>query len=261
MQQKSAQILVVEDHPVNQKVLQLLLDYLGFTSDLVSGGREAIDSAIHNRYSLVLMDVMMPEIDGFTATQRIREFEFGTGRHTPIVAVTALSKDDVRERCLAAGMDDYISKPISKEILKRKLYHWMPLSTSSAMDDYQSGSVGVAADDYPIDRERMKLLYETDNLEPILKLFMEVSETLMSELNAAIGERNVAKVTRTAHELKGSSYAVSAREMAKLSLELEQAGEEQRWAEAVQIYLALSLGFLHVKEYLNGSTRFSKTAQ
>lgn len=250
MTQNFAPVLIVDDHPVNQKVLQLLLEYLGFASDTVSSGADAVDVATRNQYLVVLMDVMMPEMDGFAATEKIREFEFATGRHTPIIAVTALSQEHVREKCLAAGMDDYISKPISKEILHRKLDHWMRLSMISPAYDYQSSALATL-DEYPIDRARLRLLYEMDDLEPILKLFMEVTQTLLAELEVAIGEKNVAKVAHTAHELKGSSYAVSAREMAKLSLELEHAGEQEQWTEALKIYAGLALGFLRVKEYLS----------
>jgi CheY-like chemotaxis protein/HPt (histidine-containing phosphotransfer) domain-containing protein len=242
-------VLIVDDHPVNQKVLQILLGYLGYTCNTVSNGRDAIEVATQSQFAVILMDIMMPGIDGYQATEKIREFEFATGRHTPIIAVTALSQDHVREKCLASGMDDYISKPISKEILQTKLDHWIKLSMSSLPDDYQSNVVATI-DDFPIDRERLKLLYETDDLEPILLLFLEVTETLLAELESAIGEKNIAKVAYKAHELKGSSYAVSAREMAKLSLELEHASEEQRWSEALKIHAGLALGFLRVKEYL-----------
>lgn len=243
-------VLVVDDHPVNQKVLQLLLQYLGFLAQTVSNGQEAVDAAMQNQYAVILMDVMMPGMDGFVATEKIRQFEFATGRHTPIIAVTALSEDDIRQRCLAAGMDDYISKPISREILHTKLDHWMKLTMVSVPDDYQSNSV-AALNEHPIDRARLRLLYEMDDLEPILQLFLQVTETLLRELDLAIGERNVVKVAHTAHELKGSSYAVSAREMAKLSLELEHAGQEERWSEALMIYAGLAHGFLRVKEFLN----------
>jgi CheY-like chemotaxis protein len=250
MPQNSPPVLIVDDHPVNQKVLQLLLEYLGFPSDTAATGIEAVELAKRTQYSVILMDVMMPGMDGFQATEKIRESEFATGRRTPIIAVTALSKEDVRGRCLAAGMDDYISKPISKEILHMKLDHWMQLTMIPTPDDYQSNAV-AALDEYPIDRARLKLLYDVEDLEPVLKLFLEVTETLMAELETAIGERNVAKVSYTAHELKGSSYAVSAREMAKLSLELEHAGEEERWSEALKIYTGLALGFIRVKEFLS----------
>lgn len=245
-------VLIVDDHPVNQKVLQLLLNYLGFPCETASNGSDAIEAATRNQYAVILMDLMMPGIDGFKATEKIREFEFGTGRHTPIIAVTAMSQDDVKERCLAAGMDDYISKPIAKEILHAKLDHWMQLTMTFTPDDLQSDVVSVLGE-YPIDRARLKLLYEMDNLEPVLKLFLEVTQTLLVELETAIGERNVAKVTHTAHELKGSSYAVSAREMAKLSLELEHAGEKGQWNEAMKIYTGLALGFIRVKEFLSSN--------
>ncbi|HEY9793145.1 MAG TPA: response regulator [Candidatus Obscuribacterales bacterium] len=249
-----ATVLVVDDHPVNQKVLQLLLDHMGFASDVAANGRQAVEMAQRNRYAVILMDVMMPEMDGFEATQKIRDYEFDKAIHTPIIAVTALSEDRVREKCLLSGMDDYISKPIAKEILLHKVERWMQLSTAAVIADDQQSEAMEAMGEHPIDSARLKLLYEMEDLQPILHLFLDVTETLLQQLKAAIGEQNASMVAYTAHELKGSSYAVSAREMAKLSLELEHAGGEGRWNEALKIYAALALGFCRVKEYLqNGN--------
>ena len=248
-------VMLVDDHNV---VRSGLATFLRAYEDLdlvgeAKNGLEALNLCRSKKPDVILMDLMMPEMDGFQATEKIREIEFGTGRHTPIVAVTAMSQSCVREKCLAAGLDDYISKPISREILRSKLDHWMQLTMTSIPDNYQSDAV-VPLDEYPIDRARLHLLYEVDDLEPILKLFLEVTETLLGELESAIGERNVTKVAHTAHELKGSSYAVSAREMAKLSLELEHAGAEERWNEALKIHAGLAHGFLRVKEFLSKDT-------
>jgi signal transduction histidine kinase/ActR/RegA family two-component response regulator len=112
-------ILVAEDNPVNQKVATRLLEKMGHKISLVSNGREALEASARGSFDLVLMDVQMPEMDGLEATRHIRERERETGQHLPIVAMTAYAMKGDRERCLAAGMDGYISKPVQSHELAR----------------------------------------------------------------------------------------------------------------------------------------------
>ena len=121
----AGKILVVEDNRVNQKVALRLLKKLGYAADLASNGREALDRLATFSYDLVFMDCQMPEMDGFEATGAIREAEEGTGRHLPIVAMTANAMEGDRDRCLAAGMDDYVSKPVQIEVLREMLDRWL----------------------------------------------------------------------------------------------------------------------------------------
>ena len=110
-------ILVVEDNPVNQKVAVRMLEKRGHHVDVASNGREALEAIDRERVDLVLMDVQMPDMDGFEATGHIRDKEKGNGGHIPIIAMTAHAMKGDRERCLAAGMDDYIPKPIREAAL------------------------------------------------------------------------------------------------------------------------------------------------
>jgi CheY-like chemotaxis protein len=118
-------ILLVEDRDSNRMVAILLLKKLGFGVDVVSSGLEAVEAAAKCDYQAILMDVQMPEFDGFDATKAIREAEEKLGRHTPIIAITALAMEGDRERCLQAGMDDYISKPYNLQQLKDTLTKWV----------------------------------------------------------------------------------------------------------------------------------------
>jgi two-component system, sensor histidine kinase and response regulator len=119
-----SRILLVEDDDVNQKYVMRVLQRNGFQADLAIDGRRAVDAVMKSEYDLVLMDVQMPRMDGLEATAQIR-FREGSNRHTPIVGLTANALPGDRERCLAAGMDDYLSKPVSVEQLKNAISHWV----------------------------------------------------------------------------------------------------------------------------------------
>jgi len=117
-------VLLVEDNAANQKLALLLLKKLGYEAQLAVNGREALQAASFGDVTLILMDCQMPEMDGFEATQEIRQQEQGTGRHIPIIAMTANAMQDDRQKCLQVGMDDYVSKPINPQKLKEILDRW-----------------------------------------------------------------------------------------------------------------------------------------
>jgi CheY-like chemotaxis protein len=129
-------ILVAEDNPANRMVIELQLDRLGYSIQLVENGRMAVDAYSDNadKYGVILMDVQMPEMDGFSATHAIRRLEISSGRRVPIIALTANAMGRDRERCLAAGMDDYISKPITQNELRRTLDRWWPSSDTEIIE-------------------------------------------------------------------------------------------------------------------------------
>jgi CheY-like chemotaxis protein len=117
-------ILIAEDNQINQKVIEKMVQKLGYRVELVANGREAIEALGRLSYQLVFMDCQMPEMDGFEACKEIRRRE-GSGPRTPIVAITANAMKGDRERCLAAGMDDYVSKPFRQEDLRNVIERWI----------------------------------------------------------------------------------------------------------------------------------------
>jgi CheY-like chemotaxis protein/HPt (histidine-containing phosphotransfer) domain-containing protein len=251
---KELAVLVADDNAVNRKVMGLLLGSMGVQCYCVNDGREAVKAASEQDYDLVLMDCMMPEMDGFQASFEIRKREFGKLQHTPIVACTAMDIDRIFDQCVHSGMDDYIGKPIDIELLKEKIQYWSFVHiTMQPMTKALAGRIKQLQASQklePIDRDYLNLLYGLQQLDDVMELFLTVTDTLLGQLESAIEHHDVAIVRRMAHEIKGSSYAVSAREMAKLCLELEHAGEEQNWTEAEKLYAALGLAFARVREFL-----------
>jgi CheY-like chemotaxis protein len=120
---KKLHILIAEDNPINQKLVVRLLQKQGHTPVVANNGREAVEAWAQQTFDAILMDMMMPEMDGLEATMMIREREKATGQHIPIIAITANAMLGDREKCLAAGMDEYISKPVDVTKLYEALHH------------------------------------------------------------------------------------------------------------------------------------------
>jgi len=246
-------VLLAEDNLVNQKVASLLLQQLGLTVDVAENGGKAVQLAEHNSYAVILMDCQMPEMDGFEATKAIRRLEALTGAYTPIIAVTALAMVGDRERCIAVGMDDYISKPIDRQVLKIKLNHWTQrefiMRNQELSRKYSLVPDALAGSEEPINLSELEEFYVND-VEDVLAAFIQSTESLLGDINVAVRERKDVSLSHLAHELKGSSAAVGAKQMAKLALYLERAAGIKDWTEARDTYLALVNTFDGVQRFL-----------
>ncbi|HEY9791288.1 MAG TPA: response regulator [Candidatus Obscuribacterales bacterium] len=249
-------VLLAEDHPLNQKVALLLLERMGFTVHVVNNGVEAVRAASRIDYDAILMDCHMPEIDGFEATKQIREAEKQTDKHVPIIAVTALAMAGDRERCLAAGMDDYLTKPIDRELLHQKLVYWMnPGAVSAVRNSAKVVQMFDAAysngdnKDEPVNTAQLYDAYGEEAADLIL-LFSNSSERIVGELDEAIKESDSRKIARLSHELKGASWAVGAEEMARLSVFLEQAACQENWRLTQRTFVRLRHHFDEVQSFV-----------
>jgi two-component system, sensor histidine kinase and response regulator len=246
---KTAPILLAEDHPVNQKVALILLERFGFTADAVATGRQAVDAFQANDYDLILMDVMMPDMDGFEATRLIREIEAATGRHIPIIALTAMAMVGDRERCIQAGMDDYITKPIDPELLRAKLTSWM---TGQAQRDHSQYS----GDDGSIGWDQLHRNYTDEQIDEILRMFLNISTSLCQDVELAVQRDDWTTVERIAHELKGSSSAVYALKLQQLCLDLEKsAGTDHDHAR--ELVPQIRQSFASLEKLINGRSTTS----
>ena len=217
-------ILIAEDNPVNQRVALGQLSNLGYRATAVPNGLELLKALELEHVDIILMDCHMPEMDGFAATNEIRRRE-GTARHTTIIAMTANALDGDHERCLAAGMDDYLSKPVKSEVLRLKLELWtkpgQPENGLSAKKPIRHTTGGV------IDQSQLASLREIqqpgapDFVTELIELFLNEATSDFQALRGALSRDDEVEIRRVAHRLKGASANMGITHMAALSEELE----------------------------------------
>lgn len=252
MSDKSAKILLVDDNVVNQKVAIVLLHQWGLEVDVVNSGQRAIQSVEKELYSMILMDCQMPGMDGFETTKAIRKLESLRGSYTPIIALTALAMVGDKERCIAVGMDDYISKPIDRQMLKIKLNHWLQkevvMKNQELASKFATSNL-LSSTDEPLDLSELKDYYG-DELNDVLTTFIESGETFLKDINQAVFERKDDKLAYLAHELKGSSASVGARALAKFCVLLERAAGLKDWLDVRETVGSMTTAFNLIKEYV-----------
>jgi signal transduction histidine kinase/DNA-binding response OmpR family regulator len=250
-----ARVLLAEDNPVNQKVAVRLLEKLGCRVDVATDGKEALKMVEKLPYDLVFMDCQMPEMDGYQATAEIRQ-RHGVGRDTPIIAMTAHAMQGDRDRCLAAGMDDYISKPLRSEELAAMLELWI-LRSGEAPERVEErvhpGADAGVAPDQPIDQAAMTGLREAqeegepDFLTDLIDQFLREAPRQLAVLRKAVAQGDAKTLTREAHRLKGGCSIFGAHPMATLCGNLEARGRagSLRGAESVLAQLESEFSRVH----------------
>jgi CheY-like chemotaxis protein/HPt (histidine-containing phosphotransfer) domain-containing protein len=228
-------VLLAEDNPVNQAVALGMLDALGLTADVAGNGNEVIERLVAERYDVVLMDCQMPDLDGFAATAEIRRREQGSAGHLPIVALTANALDGDRETCVAAGMDDYLAKPFSREQLALALSRWLPRAASprenpdfspsaSAPDD-----TGLAGPVNARTLEAIRNLPGTDGtalVNKVIHAYFEDTPVRLAQMKSAIEAGDAEALRKAAHGMKSSSANVGAERLAGLCRDLEMIGRD-----------------------------------
>jgi CheY-like chemotaxis protein/HPt (histidine-containing phosphotransfer) domain-containing protein len=224
-QPRRGRVLIAEDNVVNQKVTMQMLERLGFDAAVVGSGHEAVAVVRVERFDAILMDGQMPGMDGYEATSRIRAFE-GPVRHTAIIALTAGAMRGDRERCLAAGMDDYVTKPLSPEQLEAVLRRWIPdAGRAASTGAAASGPATPASSPGPIDWTMVEdLLAMTPPafLRDLLALFFRDSATALTNLRIAWREDDAVSWARIAHKLRGSCATLGAQAMLDICARMEE---------------------------------------
>ncbi len=218
---RAARILLAEDNLVNQRVALGVLTRRGHQVTVASNGREAVEALQQQRFDLILMDVQMPEMGGFEATAIIREREAKSGERTRIVAMTAHAMTGDRERCLAAGMDGYLSKPIDQRLL---------------FEVVEQGSAGIVARLAPppqpalFNRSELmnRLGGDVNLLAEVVRIFLDDCPKRLAAIRNAVDLRDAEMIRTTAHALKGAAGTLSATAVFDAAQALERLGTEGR---------------------------------
>lgn len=241
-----AKALLVEDYPVNQVFAQKLLKKFGFVDlDLAENGVEAIEKYRTNTYDIIFMDCQMPELDGYQTTQKLRLLEDGTPLHTPIIAMTANAMMGDREKCLKAGMDDYISKPLRAEHLKNALQNWFVLD-----EDKAAISLAITQSNLPVDLAQLRLFTDGDPAEEkiLADMFLEQAEEMIQILTASTAEDKNDVWKSAAHRFKGSSGNLGATQLHHLCKRAEIHFEDPE-PKKLEMLTAIKLETQKVKEF------------
>ncbi len=252
-------LLLAEDNPVNQRVAVHVLGKLGYAVDVVDNGALAVAAVARGNYALVLMDCQMPEMDGFAATAAIRRAE-AKSCHLPIIAMTANAMQGDREQCLAAGMDDYIAKPIDVAQLAALLAEWLPTDAAS---DVPAPAVPSAPtfgpDPAAIDLQRLTELFGDDDavIDEMLTVFQQSLQPLRERLKREVRQRggNLKIIT---HELRGAATNVGALPMAELGGRLENLAPGCNWSEIEPLATLVDREFDNIIRFVSDYTQRRK---
>jgi len=250
---KHARILLAEDYPINQQVVIGMLKKLGFDNvDVANNGIETLKALEEIPYDLIFMDCQMPEMDGYTATREIR---MRHKKHIPIIAMTAHALKGDREKCLDAGMDDYISKPIDRKELIRVLSQWL---SEKMMDNVnEKNGEKKLASTTPIktaimDRDRLVDIFgdDTESLNSFLEKAVKSMTNLLTEVGKHITARDDITAKQFTHNLKGVSGNMGAMQMHEISKQLEEKILQKDWAAAEILFQSEQNAFTDVVKFI-----------
>ena len=268
-------LLLADDNLVNQKVGVRMLKTLGYQVDIAANGREAVEAITRIAYAGVLMDCQMPEMDGFEATREIRKRERSTPP-LPIIAMTATAMAGDREKCLEAGMNDFLSKPVKLEDLTRVLGKWLTQPSSMIHQEGEAGShqpenreaslqsrTSAPDPSPPLDTATLADLRRLGGDEDptffisVIDQFCQDSVTHMDGINLAIQENKSDSLSKVAHAFKGCSRTIGAKPLAELAFQLEQMGQTKNLENAQAVFVALQSEFDRVQAALQDELRQS----
>lgn len=254
----SGRVLVAEDTLTNQALIKLVLEKLGLTVIVAEDGNKALDKALNEQFNLILMDIQMPNLNGYDATRRLRK----EGLTTPIVAVTAHAMKGDREKCLAAGCDDYVAKPINRKELVKVIAKYLPTNEEAAAKQLaQTGSQAqpdsagtgskpkrripdesiehMTASDL-IDWAAVTNICDDENVfQEVVKMFLVDSPKCIKSIAEAIKSANPKYIRMYAHSLKGASLQIGAKKLAEKAYLLECAGRDKHMEEVPTLFAAV----------------------
>jgi signal transduction histidine kinase/HPt (histidine-containing phosphotransfer) domain-containing protein len=263
-------LLLADDNVVNQKVALRLFEQMGYHLDVAADGLEAVDALQRQNYDMVFMDVQMPELDGLQATRRIRQLEKELNRPgSIIVAMTASAMLGDRERCLSAGMDDYLAKPVRPEAVQNALERWGPVArrrgdrsstggpSAVAMPAWEPEALAVsvpAVENPLVDLERFTEMAGTDpaGVRDLVQLYLDQTRGQLDSLRAAAQTGSARDLERIAHKAAGASATCGISVLVPLLREIEEMGHRGEIGAASGQVDQVEVGFERVRQFLNG---------
>jgi CheY-like chemotaxis protein/HPt (histidine-containing phosphotransfer) domain-containing protein len=251
---RAARVLVAEDNKVNQMVAVRMLEKLRVQVDVAVNGLAAAEACQRTSYDMVLMDCQMPEMDGFEATRLILDSESARGGvHIPIAAVTANAMQGDREKCLAAGMDDYIAKPFKLDQIRKLLERWVPALSSS---DSPSPTSAPSEQEMSVDTSALEGLQVRQEdgvpnfLAGLISKFLPEARSRLTAIHEAVESADASALMQAAHSLRGSSAVMGAKTLAALCAELEGCARKTEMLDAAGLASQLENEFRRVREEL-----------
>jgi CheY-like chemotaxis protein/HPt (histidine-containing phosphotransfer) domain-containing protein len=260
-------ILLAEDNQINQKVALGQLAKLGCTADVAENGVKVLQALNKSPYDLVFMDCQMPEMDGYEASRSIRNCEMDSDHPCPwksplyIVAMTATAMQGDREKCLASGMDDYISKPAQVHDVQAALERWNKIASKreqqtpppikNPMQD--SAAEPLASGEPPVDLDLLNSIFDNDAVQvrEVLALYLEQAGAQVRGLGTAIQSKANSDLNHIAHKCAGSSASCGMNRIVPLLRELERMGKEADIAKAPEVYAQTQAEFAQIRSFLN----------
>jgi signal transduction histidine kinase/CheY-like chemotaxis protein/HPt (histidine-containing phosphotransfer) domain-containing protein len=221
-QREGTLVLVVDDHPINRLVLMRQVTMLGYANETAEDGREALEMWKSGRFAMVITDCNMPEMDGYQLARAIRDIEHESGRQrTLVIACTANALRGEAEICFAAGMDDYISKPVEMSMLRTKLDHWLPRMKQAAPPLLDASVLHeITGGDANLERE-------------VFRRFLAENIKDAAELQGAVEAHDTLQVTDAAHRIKGASKTIGASALAQVCMRIEAAARSNDWTSVI----------------------------
>lgn len=257
--QYEATVLVAEDNPTNQIVVRGMLEFLGCRVDMADTGKKALQAACSKQYDLIFMDCQMPEMDGYEATGRIREQLEKDGRmNVPIIALTAHAMQGDRERCLKAGMDDYLAKPFSEKGLAEIISKWLGRESTAKRKQGQSqqkaGEEKAVNDS--IDMQVIKNLRQLqqagkpDFVTQLISTYLSASPKTLEKLRVSVEEKNQTAFFKAIHSLKSASASLGANRFSSLCVEAEEQVYREGMEKSGELVSNIEKEFLLVRQEL-----------
>lgn len=240
-------VLAIDDQYVNLVLVLRQMERLGIPVDLAEDPREGLRRATTEQYTLILVDCAMPVLDGFELTRRLRAHEKTSGHRAIIVALSAGDPDEERERCIAAGMDDFVPKPASLDALRLIIERWLP--TGVTMEAAKSGAHAATDRFAPVDWAMLgAVIGTTDRAEALamIALYRDTTRPIMEDLDKAIATQDRDRLRHAAHRAKGSSANIAATELAAILGQIERDAGTGPLEELAELVTAARTRFAEV---------------